>query len=821
MKAVWNFARAAVLVLAVAPAGAQVVVSQIYGGGGNTGATLRNDFIELFNRGAAPVDLTGWTVQYASSAGSTWQATALAGVIQPGRYYLVQQAAGAGGTVNLPAPDAMGGIFMGAASGKVALVGNAAVLSGACPAGASIADFVGYGSAANCFEGGGPTATLTNTTAALRAGSGCIDTDNNAGDFAVGSPLPRNSAAPAQSCGAPVPTHTISQIQGSGPESPLKGTFLQTRGIVTARKSNGYFIQTPDNETDGDPSTSEGLFVFTSSAPPATALAGNLLQVTGTVAEFRPSSDPSSLPLTELTGPSATLISSGNSLPASVALTASSLAPGGGLDQLERYEGMRVAVSTLTVTAPTGGSISEANAASTSNGVFYGVITGTARPFREPGIDAHDPLPAGSPCCVPRFDSNPENLRVDSDGQTGAAALDAGSGAVVTGLAGVLDYGSRSYTLLPDPGTGVVSGGPSVAAVGAATAGEATVATFNMQRFFDTADDAGTSDAVLTPAAFDRRLGKVSQAIRNALRMPDILAVQEVENLATLETIAARVSSDAAAAGQPDPQYAAYLVEGNDVGGIDSGFLVKRPAVTVLGVEQVGKNATYINPQNGQAETLHDRPPLVLTSAVQAPGSPSPLALTVMVNHFRSLTGVESPADGDRVRAKRKAQAEYVAQWLQARQSADPLENILMLGDLNAFQFNDGYVDVVGTTAGAPAPVSEVVAASADLVDPDFANLAHLVPAGQRYTYVFQGDAQVLDHILVSSAALPRVTRFAHARFNADFAETLRNDASRPERISDHDAPVAYLYAGQELTGEVEIQRTPVNYVPGLGLHRT
>jgi len=391
----------------------------------------------------------------------------------------------------------------------------------------------------------------------------------------------------------------------------------------------------------------------------------------------------------------------------------------------------------------------------------------------------------------------------------------------VTGLAGVLDYGSRSYTLLPDPGTGAASGGLSGAAVSAATAGESTLASFNMQRFFDTADDAGTPDPVLTPAAFDRRLSKASLAIRNVLRMPDILAVQEVENLTALEAVAARVSADALAAGQADPQYSAYLVEGNDVGGIDVGFLAKRPAVTVLGVEQVGKNAAYINPQNGQAETLHDRPPLVLRAAVHRPGAPAPLTLTVMVNHFRSLSGIESPTDGERVRAKRKAQAEYVAQWLQARQSADPSESIVMMGDLNAFQFNDGYVDVVGTTAGAPASASEVVAASADLVDPDFSNLAQLLPAGQRYSYVFQGDSQALDHMLASEAALPRVTRFAYARFNSDFAEALRNDGSRPERISDHDVPVAYLYAGQDVTAELEVQKTPVNHVPGLELYRT
>ena len=173
-----------------------VVISQVYGGGGNAGATLRNDFIELFNRGTTTVSLAGWSVQYASSTGTSWQVTPLTGSIAPGKYYLVQEAAGTGGTANLPTPDASGGIPMSASAGKVAVVNSTAALTGACPA---AVDFVGFGGA-NCFEGAGPTPTLTNTTAAIRANNGCTDTDNNSGDFTVGSPSPRNSASPTFSC---------------------------------------------------------------------------------------------------------------------------------------------------------------------------------------------------------------------------------------------------------------------------------------------------------------------------------------------------------------------------------------------------------------------------------------------------------------------------------------------------------------------------------------------------------------------------------------------------------------------------------------------
>ncbi len=142
-------------VQAPAPPPGDVVISQIYGGGGNSGATLKNDFVELFNRTATPVDLTGWSVQYASSTGSSWQTTTLSGSIAAGKYYLVQEAAGSGGTLNLPTPDAIGTISMSGTGAKVALVNNSISLSGTCPTGPNISDFVGYGTSANCYEGGG------------------------------------------------------------------------------------------------------------------------------------------------------------------------------------------------------------------------------------------------------------------------------------------------------------------------------------------------------------------------------------------------------------------------------------------------------------------------------------------------------------------------------------------------------------------------------------------------------------------------------------------------------------------------------------------
>ena len=185
----WLLATLTVAVIQTVPVPAapspDIVISQVYGGGGNTGATLRNDYIELFNRGTATVSVSGWSVQYASAGGITWQRTLLSGEIHPGQYYLVQQAAGAGGTVDLPAPDATGSIAMSATAGKVALVSSATLLAGSCPL-VDVRDFIGYG-AATCSETT-PAPTLSNTTADLRnppapGPRGCQDTDNNSADF--------------------------------------------------------------------------------------------------------------------------------------------------------------------------------------------------------------------------------------------------------------------------------------------------------------------------------------------------------------------------------------------------------------------------------------------------------------------------------------------------------------------------------------------------------------------------------------------------------------------------------------------------------------
>ena len=186
-----------------------LVVAEVFAAGGNSGAAYANDYVELFNRGAAAVAVDGWTLQYASAAGTTWQATALSGTIPAGGRYLVQLASGGVNGAGLPTPDATGTSNLAVTGGKVALVDTATALScgtspGSCSAVSTVEDLIGYGGAAD-YEGSGAAPAPSATTALARAGNGCTDTDNNASDFATAAPAPLNSSAPAAPCSAPPP----------------------------------------------------------------------------------------------------------------------------------------------------------------------------------------------------------------------------------------------------------------------------------------------------------------------------------------------------------------------------------------------------------------------------------------------------------------------------------------------------------------------------------------------------------------------------------------------------------------------------------------
>jgi predicted extracellular nuclease len=395
---------------------------------------------------------------------------------------------------------------------------------------------------------------------------------------------------------------------------------------------------------------------------------------------------------------------------------------------------------------------------------------------------------------MPVFDANPERLRVESAFQAGAKPIETATGSVLRDVTGVLHYSYRTNTLLVDPDykptiTSIIRPKP----MPASGEREFSIVGMNIENFFDDIDDPKYNEDVVETQAFQNRLKKISLAVRDVLKLPDVIGIVEAESLEGLKRLAKRISEDAATAGLADPKYEAYLFDGNDGRGIDNGFLVKSSRVRVLEIKQVGKDDKYKDPNTKEDNFLNDRPPLMLRAAIADPKTGKPFAFTAFVNHMKSYLGYNDPRQMENVRLKKRLQAEYLASLVQKRQKANPLEKIILLGDFNSYQFSDGIMDMIGIIKGTPAPKDSLMIASDDLVNPDMTNLVDVINATERYSYSFDGNAQTLDHILVSETLKNHIKGFGFARVNADYPESFRNDPNRPERFSDHDPAVAYF----------------------------
>ncbi len=293
--------------------GTNVVINEVYGGGGNSGATYTNDFIELYNPTNAAISLTDWSVQYASSGGNTWQVTALSGSIAAGGYYLVQEAQGSGGTTPLPDPDATGSIAMSGTHGKVALLTTTTGLDTAtpvhcdssCPTG--LVDFVGFGTDASDYEGSAAAPELSNSTSDSRTNG--ADTDNNATDFAEGAPTPQNSGDSGGSSPAPLALANPGDQQAyagvsmadidlsaTGGQSPYTWSATGLPDGLKISYHGGSIYGTPTTVgtwtvtvtvTDDDQATASASFDFTISEPKHLTIA----QIQGTNTDTSPYPD--------------------------------------------------------------------------------------------------------------------------------------------------------------------------------------------------------------------------------------------------------------------------------------------------------------------------------------------------------------------------------------------------------------------------------------------------------------------------------------------------------------------------------------------------
>jgi predicted extracellular nuclease len=559
----------------------------------------------------------------------------------------------------------------------------------------------------------------------------------------------------------PVPIHLI---QGDGESSPLEGTEVTTPGnVITAIGPEGFFIQTPAGSDDGDPNTSEGIYVALGS--PYGGYVGEEVDVTGTVAEF--------YGFTQLEGPFAILPSGPLVLPTPVVFDAATPSPDPTTPscalEYECYEGMLVSAAGLVV-GPTQTFGTDPTAE------FFAIATAGPQPFRE--IGAEYPGMIGLPPTVPIFDGNPEIFEVDPD-KLGLPNMTAKPGDTYL-VSGPLGYEFSGWEIWAWDQLAITPGASVVEPVRPAGPGEMTVASLNMYRHYDDIDDPLTQDDIVPTDEFQRRQTKFRRYILDVLRAPDILGVQEVENLAVLSALAADIES-----ADPTVIYSAHLVPGNNGFGMNVGYLV-RDTVQSVTVTQLGFDDILV----GWGYKLFDHPPLLVQGTWVGDGGPG-FDIAVMNNHTRSLSGVDDPYD-DFAREKRFQQAQSIASKVQDLQTVEPNTPLVLVGDYNAFQFTDGYVDVIGQIRGEVTPEHNVLSGPV-ITRPTLADEIERMPPGERYSYLFQGTHQVFDHALTNRAAQPYVTGQQFGRGNAESPGFLILDDSIPDRSSDHDGLVLFL----------------------------
>ncbi|MBC7701131.1 ExeM/NucH family extracellular endonuclease [Aquabacterium sp.] len=796
-----------------------VVISQVYGGGGNSGATYTHDFIELFNAGSAAVSLNGWSVQYSSATGSSWQKTDLGNVLlQPGQYYLVQQAQGAGGSTPLPTADATGTVAMSGTAGKVALVSSTSLLSSTASSGPTIIDYVGYGSTANASEGS-PTPPPSNTAAVIRLLAGCTDTDNNNANFVAGAPTPRNTASALNACnssgsggtggGTTTPTAVkIYDIQGSGSTSPLVNTNVITSGVVTKVNNNGFYLQDPIG--DGNALTSDGILVFTSTAP--TVAVGNLVQVSGKVTEFNVGSASNALSLahtvTELTAPTVTVQGSGQSiLPTPLTLPVSTDA------ELERVEGMLVTInSQLTV----------------SQNYFqgrFGQVTLSANGRMETPTNRFRP---GASALTLAEQNALSRLLLD-DGTTlqnpnptpyFAADNTLRAGDTVDTVTGVIDYGLSTtttdgladYKIHPTQAVSFTRANVRTAEPDA-VGGNIKVASANVLNFFTTftsgSTAAGASGQGCTLggavsasncrgadnlAEFNRQRAKIVESL-SAINA-DVVGLMEIQNNVP-NTSGSGTNADTAVLN---------LVAALNAKVGDSTYAVAPAPAGTTGTDAIRVALIYKPGKLGLSGTalsdtdaVNNRPPLAQTFAA-ANGE----KFSVIVNHFKSKGSCPSSASDPNAdqgdlqgcwNEQRKLQAQRLRTFASTVQANSGSTDVIIIGDLNAYAQED--------------PIEELT--SHGYVD----QIARFNSFG--YSYVFDGAAGRLDHAITTPSLSTKVTRAIEWHINADEPSVIDYNtefkqpacaacgpdyySASPYRSSDHDPVVVGLSLLKSVNG--------------------
>lgn len=599
-------------------------------------------------------------------------------------------------------------------------------------------------------------------------------------------------------------TVQIHDIMTSLPTSPYLGQSVSVSGIVVGvMTTGGFYFSEPSGSWDSLQATSEGMPVFyAAGSNPACAVVGNVVTVVGTVANTT-ATTAANTPGTGITPTSCTVTSTGGTMTQSISLGTTLNSFGGAL----QYTGMTTS-ATFYAVGPSSGTLAEATETTTSTGQFWATLSSNTSTnnhlFRSTGIAKDEFVPSTAPSTVATWAGNPQRILIDTTtfggspvnltvGQT--ITCSTGSNITVGATAGIglIDYSPGYARLLIFP-TSVCTVGGTVATSTSAAADSTHfhVGTLDLNRFYSTTG-ATTGSVAISAAAYAGRLNKAALAIVNALGKPDILSLQEVQDLPTLTDLATAVNSMGGTSYQP------YLVQGNDPNSLNLGFLVNSATVVTDSVTQSNAGSTYTT-ASGSSSTLWERPPLVLKAEFVRVGKNYPI--TVFNAHLTPRDNIGDTTLGPNVRTHRAAQATDLSTLVQSAQTGGA--NVIVAGNLNSFEFSDGYVDVTGIVDGAPAAASAVSLYAATNTTAALTDFVTQVTANSRYNYIERGDAEVLEHIMASSTVPDTSTASAslasyvsavtQPHFTADFVATDGNTTTVPSGLTPHDGfVVAFL----------------------------
>lgn len=551
---------------------------------------------------------------------------------------------------------------------------------------------------------------------------------------------------------------TIPEIQGDGQRSIYEGEVVTTSGVVTLISANGRDMWIQDPAGDGNPATSDGIFVDDRDRlPDPKPEVGDLVRVTAEVEELQFGN---ALPLTRLDDPDDypfEILSSGNPLPTPVELN--DLPDKSIADAIafwEPLEGMLGSVRNAPVVAATS---------------RFGEFAMLAKDDAKPGSGFY---PQTKQILIRNLggemvDYNPERILVDDSTLDEAIVVIPGDR--VRNLVGVVDYTFGNYKLQPanyDVKTHKLPKVPASKRSG--PKGDTVITTFNVENLLDLVDNPDKEDegSTPTPEELEIQLTKLALAIRVELELPEIIVAQEVENTAILQDLGDRVNATAGT------NYVATSFETSDARGIEVGFLWDDDRVDLLDAYQM--SGTNAEAAFGPSSPSPGREPLVGVFKVEG------REITIVGNHFKSKSG-DDPLFGvnwppNRItEEQRKMQAQVVRDFVNTILDANPNALVMVTGDLNDFQFGE-------PGEGTDHPVAILEGGEGEV---PLTNLLNLEKEAETFTYVYDGNSQVLDHMLVSPALYDLFVAVDILHFNASYPDDLGADASTPLRASDHD----------------------------------